>query len=359
MCKYLQIKISVNNKMVVNKKEYIRNYMREYRKIRKQNNKEIIPLWKTNDYKLTDKTISQYVKIIMRITLKFKFSIPRDLPETLEKIFKEEANDNDYDFVITTLSFIGRSFVKKLKMIYDNENSIKTNLIPFVRLLSMAKNKKLNKIYQVLKNEIIKLNTYYEKKRDDNEVKKEDENKIINYDKELITANLDKLEDLEEKAIYGIYTLLPPRRLEYSDMYIKTGNSKEEPDKNYLITYKKRPIKFIFNNYKTVKKFGKQVIDIPDDLSNILYEYLKNNKMKSGDKLFRYNLNYMGKALSKVLSKVYGEDGITLNWLRRSYATYLDTLKISNNDREVYSIMMAHSYTQNLKYRKIITMKEK
>lgn len=340
--------------MVVNSKEYMREYMKEYRKFKKQNNKEIIPLSKKTDFKLTDKTIEQYVKTIIRITLKFKKAIPRDLEDVLNRLFREEGNDNDYDYIITNLSFIRRSFVKSLRMLYDNDNSIKTNLIPFVRLLSLSTNDKLMKVYQKLSNEIIKLNKDYEKKRDDNDVKEEDKNKIISYDKEVINENIKKLENLEERAIYGIYTMLPPRRLEYADMYIKTGNKKEDVNKNYLVLYKKNAIKFIFNNYKTSKKFGRQVIDIPKDLGNIINEYVKENKMKGGDKLFNYNINYLGKTLSRILSKVYDEDGITLNWLRRSYATYLNGLNISNNEREVYSIMMGHSYIQNLKYMKII-----
>lgn len=340
--------------MVVNSKEYMREYMKEYRKVKGQDNKQIIPLWKKTDFKLTDKTIEQYVKTIIRITLKFKKAIPRDLEDVLNRLFRQEGNDNDYDYIITNLSFIRRSFVKSLRMLYDNDNSIKTNLIPFVRLLSLSTNDKLMKVYQKLSNEIIKLNKDYEKKRDDNDVKDEDKNKIISYDKEVINENIKKLENLEERAIYGIYTMLPPRRLEYADMYIKTGNVKEDVNKNYLVLYKKKAIKFIFNNYKTSKKFGRQVIDIPEDLGNIINEYIKEKKMKGGDKLFNYNINYLGKTLTRILSKVYDEDGITLNWLRRSYATYLNGLNISNNEREVYSIMMGHSYSQNLKYMKII-----
>jgi len=87
-------------------------------------------------------------------------------------------------------------------------------------------------------------------------------------------------------------------------------------------------------------------------------EYIKSKKLKTGDKLFDYTSNYLGVVISKVLLDVYGEK-MSLNYLRRSYATYMNTLNISNNEKEILSIMMGHSYNQNLKYRKIINMEEK
>jgi len=342
--------------MTINSKEYMRSYMREYRKNKKHHfNNDIIPLWKKKDYKLTDKTIEQYVKTIIRITLKFKKSIPRELENILFKLFNEEADDNDYEYLTTTLTFLSKSFIKNLRMIYNNENTLKTILIPFVRLLSLAKNDKLNMLYKKLSNEIIKINKDYEIKRDDNDLKEEDKNKIISYDKDLILENINKIENLEERALYGVYTLLPPRRLEYSNVYLRTESfyNKEDKNRNYLLIFKKRPVRFIFNDYKTNKTFGRQELNIPEELSIILMEYIKSKKLKTGNKLFDYTSNYLGITISKILLDVYGEK-MSLNYLRRSYATYMNTLNISNNEKEVLSIMMGHSYNQNLKYRKII-----
>jgi hypothetical protein len=347
--------------MTINTKEYMRQYMRDYRKNKKHHyNNDIIPLWKKVDYKLTDKTIEQYVKTIIRITLKFKKSIPRDLQDILFKIFKEEADDNDYNYLISTLNFVTKNFINNLRMLYNNENTIKTNLMPFVRLFSLAKNDKLSMIYKKLSNEIIKINKEYELKRDDNTINEEDKNKIVSYDKEIILKNIEKIENIDDKAIYGLYTLLPPRRLEYSNVYLRTRSfyKKEDENKNYIIIFKKRPVQFVFNDYKTKKTFGRQEINIPEELGIILMEYIKSKKLKTGDKLFDYTSNYLGVVISKVLLEVYGEK-MSLNYLRRSYATYMNTLNISNNEKEILSIMMGHSYNQNLKYRKIINMEEK
>ena len=240
-------------------------------------------------------------------------------------------------------------------MIYNNENTLKTNLMPFVRLFSLAKNDKLSMIYKKLSNEIIKINKEYELKRNDNTINEEDQNKIVSYDKEIILNNIEKLENIEDKVIYGVYTLLPPRRLEYSNVYLRTRSfyKKEDENKNYIIIFKKRPVQFVFNDYKTKKTFGRQEINIPEELGIILMEYIKSKKLKTGDKLFDYTSNYLGVVISKVLLDVYGEK-MSLNYLRRSYATYMNTLNISNNEKEILSIMMGHSYNQNLKYRKII-----
>jgi len=56
-----------------------------------------------------------------------------------------------------------------------------------------------------------------------------------------------------------------------------------------------------------------------------------------------------------VFKKVYDVDGITVRFLRMSYATYINSLNISNNQRNDIAIQMGHNLNQSLKYRKIIT----
>ncbi len=46
------------------------------------------------------------------------------------------------------------------------------------------------------------------------------------------------------------------------------------------------PSQFVYNEFKTYKTFGQQVIDIDKDLSNILKQYIKHYKFKENDYLF-------------------------------------------------------------------------
>lgn len=333
-------------------KLYRREYMIQYRL--KNKAKNTIPLHiKNNDPSLSDKTISQYVKIILRITNKLNDNFIPNLEDALNNIFSNNYTDIDLN-IIKKLKYLKRDFIDKMKTLYTNETSLKIYLIPFVRLLSIFKESKYFNLYNILSKYAVKLNTQYENKRDDNSVTDDEKDKIItDFSNETIMENINNLEDVNDKMIYGLYTLLPPRRLEYCNMHVISKNSKRDNTKNYLIIYKGSPYQFVFNDYKTNKTYKEQIIDIPAELSVIIKNYLLANKIKSGMKFIDLNINEFSKLIKKVFNKIYNKN-ITLNWLRKSYATYINSLNISNNDRTRLSEMMGHSSNQNQKYRKII-----
>jgi len=88
--------------------------------------------------------------------------------------------------------------------------------------------------------------------------------------KKKITA--DEYQRLLNLVVLSLYALQAPRRnKDYTDMMI-VKKTPEDTDHNYLnIT----EWKWIFNNYKTQKKYAQQVIDVPDDLKNVLEVYLR------------------------------------------------------------------------------------
>ena len=61
----------------------------------------------------------------------------------------------------------------------------------------------------------------------------------------------------------------------------------------------------------------------------------------------------MSSVIKNIFKKVYGDD-ITLNYIRRSHATYINSLPISNNERNKFILEMGHSPNESLLYRKII-----
>ena len=47
------------------------------------------------------------------------------------------------------------------------------------------------------------------------------------------------------------------------------------------------PYKFVFNNYKTYKKYGQQVLPVQDkDLNSIIDHYINEKNLRNGDYLF-------------------------------------------------------------------------
>lgn len=352
-------------KKTENYREYNREYQRKYRLKKKQNKiavkKDNEAYEKRLNKPLTEGTKKQYVEIITRVTHKNSVKIYRDLPEMLDHIFSgKELQKYHYNYFKIKMQYtthINDRFVKSMEEQYPNKTTLKVYLIPFVVLFGyLSQISYFKKKYDYFNKIIVNLNNDYERERDDNAVSDEDKDKIItDYSEETIMSNMDKLDNPLEKVIYGIYMLLPPRRLEFINMFITTNsNTKLDDDKNYLVLTKRFPSHFIFNDYKTSDTYGSQNITIPTPLRKIIHDYITANKLKSGDRFLKMNYNQFIKLIKDVFKKVYNVNGITNRWLRISYATYISTLNISNNDKLALVEACGHSVKQSSKYRKII-----
>lgn len=301
------------------------------KKIKKD--KIIIEDNKTN---LKNKTLESYIKKVKYIHKKL---LNEDIDTNL--IINLLTNKHNYK-----LSYLNNNIlIDYLTSKYSNKNTIKSYLIPF-NIICNNSNSDIN-----FTDIINKINKDYEKQIDDNIVNSKDNNKII-LDYNIITLenNINSLENIEDKLIYALYTLIPPRRLEYSNMYIINDiNQDNDNNKNYLLINETNS-KFIFNNYKTNKTFKKQIIDITNmTLKNIINNYLKQTNT---DKLFNYSSNNFGKKISSIFKEIYNED-ITVRWLRISYTTYIRKENKSNNELKDISYKMAHSIQTNSRYNKI------
>jgi hypothetical protein len=205
---------------------------------------------------------------------------------------------------------------------------------------------------------IIDLHQKYEFQRDNNEVADEDANKIItDFTTSTILSNMEKLETTEEKMIYGLYTLLPPRRLEYAGVVLITDGLryKMRDDTNYLVLKKRIPDRFVWNNYKTSNTFGRVEVEIPEELKSLILSYIKDNKLKTHQKILDYKKANFVRIITNIFNKIYLDANITIRWVRISYATYLNSLNISNNEREKTAIKMGHGVVQSSKYRKVLS----
>ncbi len=243
-----------------------------------------------------------------------------------------------------------------MQEVYKNKITLKVYLIPYVVLFSyLCNNKYFKKKYKFFNEIIVNLNNDYESIRDDNVVTDEDKQKIItDYSQDTIINNMDLLSEDLEKVIYGLYTLLPPRRLEYINVFLTTKSAKIDNNKNYIILTKRFPSHFIFNNYKTSKTYGSQNIIIPPELGKIIYNYIKFYKLKSGDKFIERTYNQFIKLTKNVFKKIYNIDNMTNRWLRISFATHISSLNISNNEKNHLAMQMGHNFLQSSKYRKLL-----
>lgn len=308
----------------------------------------------------TDSTIKQYVDKIRKNHIRLSPQKCEDIDDVITKIYTSgDANEYQIKYLSRSLNYVNQSLPEKLKEIFPNKNTLKANLVPYVKLLRVLADytEAYKRTYFLLSKYIQDLNEDYEMVRDDNSVNDKDRVKIItDYDKATLLANVKKLDNKLHKMIYGLYTMIPPRRLEYNNVKLLSYSHryKMTNDNNYLLMKARRPHQFVWNNYKTSSAYGRVVVDIPDELGDIILDYIKDNNIKTGDKLINLLQSNFIRIIEMVFKKVYDVDGIGVRWLRISYATHIDKMNISNNDKQKLTQLMGHSVVQSSKYRKIL-----
>ena len=162
---------------------------------------------------------------------------------------------------------------------------------------------------------------------------------------------------MTDKLIYAINVLIPPRRLENRFIRItdETDTDKLKDADNYLIV--KGKWKLVYNEYKTAGSLGQHIIIVPDDLKQILQQYIAFNNLNIGDYLFSLKRdkreliaqpNFSSK-ISNVFKKIYGVE-ISNRFLRYSKAT--DTANLSKKEHKQLALDMGHTLNQSLSYRK-------
>ena len=351
-----------DNILINNHKEYKLRYMREYRLRKKQERMEAEAAEQSTAIKITENTREQYIRIITRLHMLFATQPNMDLGDILRRIFTDPAtmHKTDLSNIKKWLQYVNLSFPKHLREKYPNENSLKVYLTPYTKMLAILStiDESFKKKHVFYSKYIMDLHQKYEFERDNNEVAEEDANKIItDFSTSTILSNLEKLETTEEKLIYGLYTLLPPRRLEYAGVVLITQGLrfKMRDDTNYLVLKKRIPDRFVWNNYKTSNTFGRVEVEIPEELKSLLLSYIKDNKLKTHQRILDYKKANFVRIITNIFNKIYEDANITIRWVRISYATYLNSLNISNNEREKIAIKMGHGVVQSSKYRKVLS----
>ena len=168
------------------------------------------------------------------------------------------------------------------------------------------------------------------------------------------TVSPAQYDKLLQYLILSLYTQIQPRRnQDYLDMYIvKKHTDKMPTDRNYLDIATSR---FIFNKYKTAKKYGAQVIDIPhSDENNLLGDihlFLKFHPLWKGvakrkTEPVKFLVTADGSpmtavnAITRVLNRVFGKK-IGSSMLRHIYLS--DKYKDQNEEMKKDAEAMGHS----------------
>jgi hypothetical protein len=182
---------------------------------------------------------------------------------------------------------------------------------------------------------------------------KETREEHVNKFKKLDWGAIKKPEgETIDDMIKGLYTMIPPRRLsDYAYMiYVRREGDVKDKERNY---YVKEEDKFIFQNYKTVGRFGIQRFKVAEEskeLTELIKRYVNKNKIKYGEAMLKYRKGsemFRKENLGRRLQKIFGT---SVDGLRHSYITYLyrDARKIYDIKR--ISEMMAHNIETHLTY---------
>jgi hypothetical protein len=197
---------------------------------------------------------------------------------------------------------------------------------------------------------------------------------IMNLIKEInnLDTNINKFEKLDwddilkmdisgdttDDLIKGLFILFPPRRLnDYACMkYVENVTDTTDANYNYYIA---TSCTFIFQNYKTCNKYGRQVFVIDELLRDVISRYVAHNDITYGQKLIKYRKYAKRQTCSEkstfcdtssLRKKLLSIFGTSVNGLRHSYISWLyKTPRNILNIRDI-SNKMAHGITMHLNY---------
>lgn len=180
--------------------------------------------------------------------------------------------------------------------------------------------------------------------------------KMLEYGaKKTITPN--EFNHLLQTVVLSLYVFVQPRRnQDYLDMMVVKKWKEDMPkDKNYLDL---ATSKFIFNKYKTAKKYGTQILDIPSSpeapLMDTIMTYLKFHplwKAVKGKEAVPFLVSADGKplaavnAITRILNKVFGKK-VGSSMIRHIFLS--DKYDISEMEEDAEA--MGHSVEEQRKY---------
>jgi hypothetical protein len=164
--------------------------------------------------------------------------------------------------------------------------------------------------------------------------------------------------DYDERQLYDDYVILslyvadednPPLRNDYALMRVIDGEDEDDGEHNYLVNDEN--MRFLLNDYKTKKTYGKQVIKVGEKLRPILNDYLHYNNTgflindKTGNPI---SANVLTQRLVKIFKGETGGKKVSTQLLRHSFITH--HLPPEERKRKKLAEKMLHSPQMNIQY---------
>ena len=177
---------------------------------------------------------------------------------------------------------------------------------------------------------------------------------VLNMDlKNKIKIKPAEFTKLQDYLVAGLYTLLPPIRLDYAPMKIIPTKTQATKGNNYLINSGRNKKSFYIQEYKNASSRGPQIIDVPPKLNTIINMWLKWNE--TNNFLLNNRKELMSaNGLGKLISKVFAPTGknITINLLRSIYISENVDLDVVKKNKKIADAMMHSTSIQQSVYYK-------
>jgi hypothetical protein len=308
--------------------------------------------------------------------------------ELINKLKEKNLSESSIKLYIRNLEKLNGGDLKDFKFLSKpdkvvdvlkayKDNTKRSILISIVSILGCCpddkKIVKLRKVYYDLmlkKNDEIKENATDEPTEEQkknwiswDDVKKRFEElgkEVGEFAEKSVVINKPQYETLLYYMILALYVLSQPRRnKDYQYMNVVYKNTDKLPkEKNYLAHSEN---KFIFNVYKTSKKYGQKLEDINEELKKVIDLYLKfhpviKGKVKKNTDtsfLVSYDGNPLAQinSMTKIFNKIFGKK-ISSSALRHIFLSdkYGDVVKEMKKDSDA----MGHSVQQQKEYIKNI-----
>lgn len=352
--------------------------------IRKKSNKEEIK-------DLNEIKIKENKKKINEDTLQLINNIP-NVGDQTKKCYVSKLNCL-VNLGINIYEFDEKEMNKIIEIYNSNAKTLQNNL-QSIKVLLDAKKAPTPKFLQDKINETRKV---IDKKLNSNTMTKRQKDTFTDWETVLQIHN--RLKETYEKyktsknlmryLYVSLYTFLPPRRLEdYRDMILDNSQIIPDDQNNILyyrkyeeelpeeydydtstffehsdenlnyITFKGNEAYFVFNCYKTKKSYGRQYVNIPNCLKEIIIEYIKVSRIEEYDKIFKCSSSQMSVFMQNIFNE-YIKRNTSVSDLRHIFINYH---KKNTPDvgfiRKNTALLMAHSKSMQDEYNKVDEVKK-
>lgn len=168
------------------------------------------------------------------------------------------------------------------------------------------------------------------------------------YDKALHTVGQlhtrQVLWGIQQYIILCCYTMIEPRRsTDYTEFVLKNP----DPEKDNYLMQRNGNFYFVFNNYKTAKRYGKQEVEVPDKLANLINQWSLVCNSRYLLMKYKRNIPFDNVSMCHLLYETFSGRKVSVNLLRHLYLAQFaeqDAKMAKIAERMGHSLHLQHLY---------------